>query len=275
MEEQTVNSMRENLGGKRNARFLGAALFFLLVALIGLISVSAYAKFLQTKYIGLPGQQPRTISVSGSGEIYVKPDLAVINFSVINESETVENALEENSQKMNAIIEAIKSKGVESKDLKTTNFNIRPRYEYRRENTLLYPPIEGERVLAGYEINQTLMVKIRELEKIGEIIQAGTDKGANQVGSLQLTIDDLEAVKEQARNEAIIKAKAKAEDLAMRLGVKLGKLSDFNDSGAFPISSRYYDAVALEASPGIGGAPEIETGENRIMVKVLLTYEIE
>ena len=211
-----------------------------------------------------------TITVSDTGTIYTKPDLALATASVVTEKKTVAEAMQENVKKMNAVIEAVKGLGVEDKDLKTTSFNIYPRYEWY-EATLLYP--SGQRVLVGYEITQSLQIKIREMEKIGTVIGAVTDAGANEVSDLQFTVDEEDTLKAQARAEAITKAKAKAEELAQQLGIKLVRISSFSESGVQP----YFYSIKEAASVGMGGGgeiPDIQTCENKIEVTVTITYEI-
>jgi len=193
----------------------------------------------------------------------------LIDFSVVGEKKTVIEAMAENTKKMNSVIEAIKSQGVEEKDLKTTNFSISPRYEWY-EKSEIYPA--GKRVLVGYEVNQTLQVKIRDLTKIGNIIQVATKAGANQVGDLQFTIDKQDELKSQARKEAIEKAKVMAKEIAGQLGVKLVKITNFSENATAPIPYPYF----MERAMG-GGAetPQIQTGENKIEVQVSITYEID
>ncbi len=209
------------------------------------------------------------ITVSGTGKVYVKPDLALTSFSVITEAKTVAEALNQNTEQMNQIISSAKEQGVEDKDLKTTDFNIYPRYEWGEQSKIPIYPI-GKRTLVGYEVRQSLQVKIRELTKIGEIIQAATDSGANQVGNLQFTVDDQDELKNQAREKAIEQAKEKAKELASQLGIKLVRITNFNESGMVP---RVYMLEDSEAAMG-GGTPEIEIGESKIEVTVTLTYEI-
>jgi uncharacterized protein YggE len=243
-------------------------LMALLFVLTIYVFVSVQNKIKEGRYIGQEIESKNTITVSGSGEVYAKPDLALTTFSVLTEKKTIAKAMEENTEKMNAVIDSIKEQGVEEKDLKTTSFNIYPRYEWR-EKTQFYP--SGRRILVGYEIRQSLEVKIRDMEKIGVIIQKATDAGANQVGDLRFTIDDQDEVKKQARGQAIDKAKEKAEELASQLGVKLVRIVSFNEGGIVP---RYY---ALEEAIGMGGedkALQIEVGENKIEVSVSITYEI-
>jgi len=232
------------------------------------VFVGIQNKVKEGRYIGQEIESKNTITVSGSGEAYAKPDLAFTTFSVITEKKEIAGAMEENTKKMNAIIDSMKEQGVEEKDLKTTGFNIYPRYEWH-EKTQFYP--NGRRVLVGYEIRQSLEVKIRDMEKIGVIIQKATDAGANQVGDLRFTIDDEDEVKKQARGQAIDKAKEKAKELASQLDVKLVRIVSFNEGGIAP---RYY---AFEEAIGMGGedkAPQIEVGENKIEVNVSITYEI-
>ena len=208
------------------------------------------------------------ISEAPRGEFFTTSNLGITVFSVKTEKKTVAQAMSENTVKMNEIIDSMKDLGVEEKDLKTTAFDIYPRYNYIEAT----PFVQGERVLSSYEITQSLQVKIRDLEKIGQIIQSATNAGANQVGNLSFTIDNEDEFKKQAREEAINKAKAKAKELANQLGVDLIRIIGFYESGE-PV---YYDNYSMKEAVGIGGGgiPQIETGENKISVSVSITYEI-
>ncbi|OGZ19081.1 MAG: hypothetical protein A2175_02045 [Candidatus Nealsonbacteria bacterium RBG_13_42_11] len=255
-----------NLDFKNKCAFTAflIVLMALFVSLIVWISINIQEKVKTTE---------NTITVSDTGTVYVKPDLALATASVITEKKTVAEAMNENTKKMNAVIEAVKAEGVESKDLKTTTFNISPRYEWY-EASEIYP--SGRRVLVGYEVTQSLEIKIRSLEKIGDIIAKATDAGANDVSNLQFTVDKQDEIKKQARDQAIEKAKAKAKDLASQLGIKLVRISSFSESGVIP----YYYGLEKAMSSGLGGgeeapSPQIETGENKIEVTVYLTYEIK
>lgn len=256
---------------------------FWLVVIIALLLISCIFwmgadiknKIKAGKYIGEPPEQKNTITVSDSAEIYAKPDLAITTFSVVTEAKTVEKAMSENTKKMNAVVDSMKKLGIKETDLKTTNFSISPRYEWEKSAacTAYYCP-EGKRVLVGYEINQSLEVKIRNMEKIGDVVQAATDGGANEVGNLEFTIEKEDDLKKQAREEAITKAKTKAKELAGQLGVDLARITNFSESGEVP-QWRYYEKMAVE---GMGGgaeaAPSIQTGQNKISVTVSITYEI-
>jgi len=264
MEHQNFHYYCEN---KKNLIIILIVILsiFLFVLTISNI-VSIQNKIKQGRYIGQDVESRNTISVAGAGEVYTKPDLALISFSVVIEAKTVGEAMSQNTEKMNNIISFIKEQGVEDKDLKTTSFNIYPRYDYNRASSI-YP--SGKRVLVGYEVSQQLQVKIRDLDKTGQIIEGAANKGANQVGNLQFTVENEDDFKKQARKEAIEEAKTKAEELAGQLGVKLIRIINFSEGGYVPML--YSESVMK----GMGvGSPDIEIGENKISITVNITYEI-
>ncbi|MDD4074354.1 MAG: SIMPL domain-containing protein [Candidatus Pacebacteria bacterium] len=209
------------------------------------------------------------ISVSGLGEVYVTPDVGLITISVQTENRNVSVATDENSQKMNEVIEYIKSEGVESKDIKTTGYNINPRYEWNNDT--------GKRTLAGYEVSQSVNVKIRDLSKIGTIISNATSKGANDISSLSFIVDDDEEAKASAKEIAIQNAKEKAKELEKLLGIKMVRVVSFseNSGGYVPLRVAYDEVVSLEKQLSSSiAAPTIETGENKITSTVTITYSI-
>jgi hypothetical protein len=127
----------------------------------------------------------------------------------------------------------------------------------------------------GYEITQSLEVKIRDLSKIGLIIETGTSNGANEVGDLQMKVDKEDEFKSQARASAIVKAKEKAKELAKQVGVKLGRITNFSEDYNYPVYYGSTDAMSKSAEGIGGGAPDIQTGQNKITSTVSITYEIE
>lgn len=209
-----------------------------------------------------------TITVSESAETYIKPDLILVDVSVITEKKTVSEAMSENSAKMNRAIDFVKNQGIDEKDIKTTIFNIYPRYEYIKTSEIY--PYNEKRVLVGYEITQTLQVKIRDMAKIGQIIEGTTEAGANEISNLQFTVEKEKEIKKQLREEAIKKARTKAKELSSQLGVKFERIVNFSESEIVPWFSYTGKAAFAEAA-----APQIETGENKIEVTVSITYEIK
>jgi hypothetical protein len=156
---------------------------------------------------------------------------------------------------------------VEEKDIKTSNYSLSPIYDWTEDDG---------RVLQGYQVYQSVDLKIRDLASIGDIISETTQKGANQVGSINFTIDDEYELKNKAREMAIEKAKEKAEIIANQTGMKLGDIKNVSEHSYTPVYNNYSNAK-LEMSDSVGGAsaPSIEAGQNEVKVEVVVTYEVE
>lgn len=232
--------------------------------LVIFLAAATYTKVIEGRYAGQAAQYKNTISVSGEGKVSAKPDIGQVNLSVVSESKTVAVAQKDNTEKMNKIIKAMKDLGVEEEDLKTTNYNVSPNYQYH----------DGKSEIIGYQIAQTLEVKIRDLEKVGDILNQAAVAGANQVGSLSFTFDDPEKLNTEARQKAIDNAKTKAQDLAKALGVSLGKVVSFSESSYGQPTPMYYANEALGKGVDSAPTPEVQTGENEINISVSLSYEI-
>jgi len=209
-----------------------------------------------------------TIVFSGQGKSTGIPDVALITLSIITEEMTAKETINGNAKITNEVIKFIKEAGIDEKDVKTQSFTLSPRYDW----------VRGERIFKGYHLTSTLAVKIRELEKISDIIDGAVSRGANQVGDIQFVIDNPESLREEARNEAINNAKEKAQSIAKATGLKLGKIVSFSES-VVPISqdyrSSYYLEMEEETGAGVKPSPEIEKGSQEIEVNVSLIFELK
>lgn len=211
-------------------------------------------------------------SVNGSGVVYAKADIAniTIGFKTEIKKEAAE-ASSESAQKMNDIIATLKDLGIEEKDIKTTSYSLNPVYNWTER--------EGQ-VLRGYEVSQNVNVKVRDLDKIGEVISSSTEKGANQVGNVSFSIDDEYELKNQARELAINKAKEKATLMASQSGMTLGKVKSVyeNTNMDYPVPMYANAKLEMDQATGMGGAiavSDIQTGQNEIRVEVTLVYEVK
>ncbi len=268
MLNQETNSSIAGFWGKKSTPvnvFLAVLIIFTAALTVSTI-VGIQNKIKEGRYIGQEIETKNTLVVSGRGEAYGKPDLALISFAVVSEAKTVAEAMAQNSQKMNAVIAFVKNQGVEDKDLKTTTFSLRPRYEWR-EN------LSSQRQLVGYEARQQLEVKVRAMDKIGRLIEGATAAGANQIGDLQFTIDNREELEREARKEAVKDAKDRAKELASLLGVNLVRITNFNEESQVPRPYALESLAAMDMGKE-AEAPQIETGENKIEITVSITYEI-
>jgi len=211
-------------------------------------------------------------SVTGSGIVYAKADIANITIGVKTEAKkTAAEATVENNKKITAIIESLKNLGIEEKDIKTTDYNLSPVYNWT----------EGQgQVLKGYEISQNVSVKVRDLSKIGDVIAKTTEQGANQIGNVSFTIDDEYQLKNDARKLAIDKAKEKAALIAEQTGMKLGEMKGvYENSDSVVTPTMYANAKVMNESVSGGGialdSATIQSGQNEIKVEVTLTYEVK
>jgi uncharacterized protein YggE len=246
----------------------------LLVVFLAVLSIK------QLKSIGYVGNENpiiANISVTGKGEAISIPDIATFSFSVTENAKTVEEAQKKATERTNKALKAVKEAGVAEKDLKTISYSINPKYEYNQIVCIAYPCPAGKSVLIGYDVSQTIQVKVRDLSKAGALFDIIGNAGVQNVDSLAFSIEDIESVKAKARTEAINDAKAKAELLAKQLGVKLVRLTSYYDSN--PELPYMYgrgemmsaDVVSLKASV----APEIPKGEQKITSNVTISYEIK
>jgi len=233
--------------------------------LIAVIAVFLLAQMgFQQKTLDL--QNANQITVSGTGKVYVKPDVALVIFGVKTTGLTVASVTKNNTEQMNAIIEAVKALKIDEKDIQTTNYNLSPNYNYTQDRGQIFE---------GYILEQNIQVKIRDFTIIGDVLSQATAKGANLVGSLQFTIDDPEQFREQARASAIKQAKANAQNLAKESGMNLGKLVNVYEG--YSPSPVMYNSKAL----GMGGAadsasiPTIQPGQQEIDVTINLTYQVK
>lgn len=207
-----------------------------------------------------------TVSFSGEGKVVAKPDIAKINLSIVTDALTSKVAQDENSKKSKALTDYLKKQNVDDKDIKTTGYNIYPQYRY--------PQYGGQPTITGYQVNQSMEVKVRDLSKVSNVLDGVVSAGANQINGLSFEIDNPEALKAEARGKAIADAKKKASELKNQVGISLGKIVNFSENtGGYPMPI-YYDTKGMGMGGG-GGGPSVPTGENEITVNISITYQIK
>ncbi len=217
---------------------------------------------------------PSLISVSGDGEIFAAPDIATFTFTVSETGKDAQDSQTKVNAKINPAIEALKKNGVAEKDYKTVDFSSYPKYEYNQTVCITVPCPVTKQVLVGYEMTQTISVKVRIVADSAKVIGAVTGSGVNQVSGVSFTIDDTDALQGKARAEAIEKAKEKAEALAEDLDVKLVRIVNFSENSVgngVPMFARTDMVMSGKAE----SVPTLPTGENKITSNVTITYEIK
>lgn len=215
-------------------------------------------------------EQPyaRVITVNGEGELSMRPDMAIVNLSVVERGSTVEDVTLAGNEKMGAVVAFLKGLGISEDDIKTTNYWLNPEYRYPEEG--------GEPEIIGYSLNQNVRVEVKDLTKVEDVIDGAVSAGVNQTGQLSFEIDDDSEARATAREQAFADAREKAEAMAKAANVRLGRVVTFNESGGYyepqPYMTRSFGAdMAVSES----AAPAIEPGSQDVTVNVSVTYEIE
>ena len=210
-------------------------------------------------------QTPR-ILVSGEGESSVAPDMALVSLTVLREAKTAREALDAANAAMAAVIAAMKSSGIADRDLQTGGLQISPRYNYTNK-----PDGSQEAELVGYQVSNTLSLRVRDLEKTGEVVDKAVSLGVNQGGNISFTNEDTSKALTEARKRAVADAMQKAKTLSEAAGVQLGRVLDISDqtynAAPMPITAKAFDRAEAAAVP-------IEAGENAYRVQVTMSFEL-
>ena len=272
MKEKNNDFNGNHFCGHMPGKFIIGLLGLFLILFIGVKIAKDIKSY---EYIGRDVSSPNTISVSGKGEIVAKADIVTFTFNVVEESPNVSDAQNRAAKKINDLIKFLKNSGIEEKDIKTVNYNIYPRYNYIKPNekTQIIPPVNGNRVLVGYEVNQGVEAKVRKIDSAGAVLSGVGNLGASNVSGLNFSIDEEDKLKKEARRLAIEDARDEAKVLAKSLGVKLVRIVNFSEFGYFPIYREKFSSDAV-AVGGVAPIPEIPVGEDKITSQVSIVYEI-
>lgn len=276
-------------GCKKTPKLINLALIFLSIFLIS----QALIGFQKLPNVGKEVYPQSTIAVSGTGDAYAIPDIATFSFSVIETDKTIKTAQDKANAKINSALAMIRASGVADKDIQTTNYNVYPKYEY---SNAVCPPIpmgmgyagvtvspsspyycpSGKQVLIGYEVDQSITIKVRDIEKAADLVTKVGAIGVDNISGLEFSVDNREQFVAQARALAITDAKAKAKELAKQLGVRLGSIISFSENGNYPV---YYGAMgkggADVAVSSVTPVAKLPQGQNKITSDVSITYEIK
>jgi len=208
--------------------------------------------------------EPTGIAVMAQGKATGKPDLAMITIGVETRNAEARAAAEENDDRMADVMAAILELGVAEEDIQTVDYSVRAEIDWE----------DDEQRVIGYVVNNSVMLKLREVDKAGDVLDAVTEAGANNIYGIQFTFDDPTVLREEARAEAMAQARDKAEALAQLAGVGLGKPRYINES--FMESPPFYlEPIYAAAERGMGGgAAPVQPGQLEVAVQVQVTFEI-
>ena len=213
-----------------------------------------------------------TISVSGDGKVTATPDLATVSIGVLSQGSSAVDVKNQNNGKVNKVIAYIKAQGIDAKDITTSEFNFNPTQDYSN----------GTPTITGYQGNQSITVKVHGVDKdqtvLDTIVDGAVNNGANEIDGVNLSVENPDALQQQAQQLAIANAKQKAQALAQAAGLTLGKVVSVSESGAGLPGPLPY-ALNSSMAMGIGGAktvaPNIQTGNQEIDETMSVTFEVK
>jgi len=209
------------------------------------------------------GGSEHTISVSGIGRVLIDPDVADLRLGVSVEKSTVKEARDANAAAMSEVIASLKKLGIGDRDIQTSTLSLQPVYDYRSN---------GEQPkLIGYNLTNAVAVTVRDLDRLGEAIDAALLAGATTMDGVSFRVEDQAAAEREAREAAMAQARAKAQALASAAGVSITGVASISETVSpvpYPVYSGNVRDVAEPPTP-------VETGTNEVSVSVSVVYAID
>lgn len=210
-----------------------------------------------------PRQLPRTITVTGTGRVSVAPDVADLRLGVTTTEQTVSAARSGNAAAMSRVLAALRTAGIEARDIQTSNLSLSPAYDYSGPTPRL----------TEHTLQNTVAVVIRELASVGAAIDGALEAGATTVDSISFRVEDAAPHQQQARTLAVADARAKAEVLAAAAGVSIagvGSISELGGQLPIPFAGREMAKLAMADA-----STPVEAGTNDIAISVAIMFMIE
>lgn len=231
------------------------------ILIVGIVIVALLALGVGAILTG-KADNTRSINVSGTGKVYVVPDVAYIYIGVRSQADKVGDALNDNNAQAAQVAASLKELGVDTKDIQTTAFNVYPQQEYGPD---------GSVTRNYYTVENTVYVTVRELGKLSDILDAVVRSGANSINGISFDVQDRAAAEAEARKLAIADARARAEEISTAAGIQIGQVINLSvySSGS---------AVAMYDAKGgsmMESSVPIAAGQMVISADANITYHIK
>jgi uncharacterized protein YggE len=210
------------------------------------------------------GDLARTITVVGEGSVKIAPDIATATIGVETVASTVKAASADSQKVMDKVLAALKAAGIADKDMQTTNYNVWMEQSTSSDGT----------DTVKYHVSNSVMVTIRDLDQVGNVLDAAIEAGANQIYGVTFSLENPKTMAETARTQAVADAKAKAGSLADLTGVKLGPVVSVSE--VVGQSGTYYNSDFAAKAEGLGGGgTSVSPGELELSMSLQVTYAIQ
>ncbi len=208
--------------------------------------------------------QGTLLSVSATAEASRTPDIATLSTGVVTQAADANAAMRDNAVQMDRMLAALRAAGIAPRDIQTSGINLNPQYKYAENQ----PP-----AIVGYQASNTVNVKVRELARLGKVLDALVAQGANQINGPSFGIDQPEAALEEARLAAVKKAQAQAQTYARALGLQVKRIVSISEGGAsLPRPVPMMRAMAADA--GFAKETAVAPGESSVSVSVEMVFEL-
>lgn len=235
-----------------------SSLFPIFAITLGLFAMIGYASAESHTADG----EKRTLTLSASGSVNVRPDTAHITVGVISEADNARSALDQNNGAMTEVIDALKEKDIASRDIQTTNFAVHPRYKHFKDGQ--------PSVISGYRVVNSVRITVRDIARLGEVLDKVVSFGSNQIGGISFSVSDTEALMDQARAKAIETARKRAQLYADAAGAAIGKVLRIEEVTSETGPEPRYRALAAKSEAEV----PIEAGETEISVRVRVVWSL-
>ncbi len=262
----------------KNVLYIAGAVALGTLALAALMYAVREVRYMVAQPVGTT-----FITVTGKGEVQASPDIAEVTFTLRSEAPKVADAQKQIKEKTAAAVGALAELKIEEKDIKTLSYNSYPKYEYKQVVCRAgYCPPSGNPTITGYEVTQTVQIKVRDVDQVGTVFEKLGTLGVSELSGPNFTIDDIEKVKADARGLAIVDAQAKAKVLAEQLELDIIRLTSFDDGSQ---GSGYPMPMYEKSAYGMGGdslqsatgnaVNGIMQGENTTTANATLVFEVK
>lgn len=241
-------------------RLIQAAAAFAVIAAAATPLVAAA----QTPQVAVPPVQGTLLTVSAEGKVEGRPDMATINLGVTTEAQTAAAALADNARRMTALTAALRRAGVAERDIQTSNVSVSPQQQYRENE----PPLT-----TGYQANNTVTAKVREIDTVGRVIDAAVGAGGNTVNGVFFSYQDPDAQLDIARRNAIAEARRRADIYARALNMSVVRVVAVQEGGGFSPPYPVPMMARMEAQDAAAQTP-IAPGQIETTANVSVTFEL-
>ncbi|KLJ01691.1 SIMPL domain-containing protein [Luteimonas sp. FCS-9] len=225
---------------------------------LGTVSMTATA---QDRHAHAATTDGTLLSISASAEASRVPDIATLSTGVVTQAADANGAMRANAEQMTRLTAAIKAAGIAERDVQTSGINLSPQYRYAENQ----PP-----AITGYQASNSVNLKVRDVRRLGAVLDALVASGANQINGPTFEIDDADAVQDEARAAALKKAQQRAEVYAASLGMRVRRIVSISENGGFqpPRPMLAMRAVAQDASS------PVSPGETTLTANLDVVFEL-